>query len=163
MGRLQRQAPHLIYVTYHLSERRRSADDVSWRATDGRALGRCKDVHIWRAYLVCISARRPTDSRKTDFIPASRRAAIVWWFAPRLWSVHETIRTSVQSTWAERKSERNGAGRKSSKRERDGERAWRNMVKREQSAEREVAERERSGERVEMAAQNPLKALNWLL
>jgi len=37
------------------------------------------------------------------------------------------------------------------------------MVKRKRSAEREVAERERSGERVEMAAQNPLKALNRLL
>jgi len=37
------------------------------------------------------------------------------------------------------------------------------MVKRERSAEREGAERERSGERVEMAAQNPLKALNRLL
>jgi len=37
------------------------------------------------------------------------------------------------------------------------------MVKRERSAEREVAERERSGEQVEMAAQNPLKALNRLL
>jgi len=37
------------------------------------------------------------------------------------------------------------------------------MVKRERSAEREVAERERSGERVQMAAQNPLKALNRLV
>jgi len=37
------------------------------------------------------------------------------------------------------------------------------MVKRERSAEREVAEREQSGEQVEMAAQNPLKALNRLL
>ena len=41
----------------------------------------------------------------------------------------------------QRSGNRSGAGRKSSERERSGERAWRNTV------EREVAERERSGER----------------
>ena len=57
----------------------------------------------------------------------------------------------------ERKPERSGP-KKSSERERSGERASQKSEERERSAEREVAERERSG--VKSAAHGPLKSHN---
>ena len=50
-----------------------------------------------------------------------------------------------------------GATRKSGGAERSGERAWEKKGGAERSAEREVAERERSVERAELAAHSPLR------
>ena len=68
-----------------------------------------------------------------------------------------------QSMWAERErsGKRSGATRKSGGAERSGEREWEKNsgAKRsaERSAEREVAEREQSVERAELAAHSPLQ------
>jgi hypothetical protein len=48
---------------------------------------------------------------------------------------------------SERSGKRSGAGRKTSERERSGERDFRKKTGAERSAEREIGERERSGER----------------
>ena len=57
----------------------------------------------------------------------------------------------------ERSGKRSGATRKSGGAERSGERAWEKNDGAERSAEREVAEQERSVERVELAAHSPLQ------
>jgi len=65
----------------------------------------------------------------------------------------------LQSMWAERErsGKRSGATRKSGGAEQSGERAWEKNGGAERSAEREVAERERSVERAELAAHSPLQ------
>ena len=63
----------------------------------------------------------------------------------------------VSGAWAERSGKRSGATRKLGGAERSGERAWEKNGGAERSAEREVAERERSVERAELAAHSPLQ------
>ena len=64
---------------------------------------------------------------------------------------------TITSRACERSGKRSGATRKSGGAERSGERAWEKNDGAERNAEREVAERERSVERAELAAHSPLQ------
>ena len=81
----------------------------------------------------------------------------VQWDTLRIFT--STLYGSTQNMWAERerKMERSGPENRLS-----GSGTWKNTVERERSGRGRSCERERSGERAELAAHNPLKPNSWL-